>query len=118
LSVQLVWRHPERREVELALYVQMRMMHVGGWRRVVVAIEPAGAAWCAVELAPNAGEDDARTWAVLFEPRRRVATTIDELLSRATTFREIYIDGGVGALLNEVERQQIERERLKREARR
>jgi len=104
--------------VELALYVTMRIVHVGGWRRVVVAIERRGAAWCAVELAAGAREDDAATWARTFDRRYRVATSIAELTAEPLRFSELYVDGGVGALLDEVERQLAEKDRLMREARR
>lgn len=117
MPVELVWRHTDRREVEQALYVMLRMVHVHGWRRLVVAVEPDRHTWLAVSLSPDASEEDARDWSRLLDKRYRRDVAIDELIADPLRFREIYVDGGVGQLLDEVERQQLERERLKREAR-
>lgn len=100
------------------MYVMVRMVHVRGWRRLAVAIERDGHAWCGVELDPACREDDAREWSQLFERRYRRHVSLDELLAEPWRFEEIYLGGGIRVLLNEVERQQVERERLKREARR
>ena len=35
------------------LYVTMRMVHLRGWRRLVVACERTGHTWLGVELAPE-----------------------------------------------------------------
>jgi len=114
VAVQLVWRVPQRERVAEVLYVTMRLMHVGGWRRVLVAQESRGACWCAVELDDQAREDDAATWAASFERRYRQDVTIDELMAGWQRFSEVYIDGGVGELLNQVERLRAERDNLRR----
>jgi hypothetical protein len=118
MALQLVWRHPDRHEVENALYVMLRMVHVRGWQRLAVLCERDGHTWCCVELTPACSEADARDWSQLFDRRHRRDVAIDELLADPWRFPEIYLNGGVGPLLDEVERQQLERDRLKREARR
>jgi hypothetical protein len=117
VAVQLVWRHPERREAELALYVAFRMVRVPGWRHLLVAMDRRDAAWVGIELAPNARENDARDWAGLFHERYRVEATIEELLADPRRFKELYIDGGVGAFLNEYERWVEAREQERRRLR-
>lgn len=117
MAVELVWRHPDRREVALALYVTMRMVHVPGWRHVVVAVEPDGHTWCGVELAADCREHDARDWSTLLHRRYRVGTTMGELVADPLRYRELYVDGGVAQILNEVEREQVRREELRRRAR-
>lgn len=105
MALQFVWRHPDRREVERTLYVQLRMVHVRGWAHLLAAQEPRGHTWAAVELAPTAGEEDARDWALLFARRYRVETTIEALLAEPRRFSELYLDGGVQAFLRGHERE-------------
>jgi hypothetical protein len=88
VAVQLVWRHPQRREVEMVLYITMRMVHLRGWRRVVVA-------------------DD------LY----RRTETIEELLAMAGQWNELYVDGGVAGFLGAYERQMERDEETRRRAR-
>lgn len=89
--------------------VQLRMMHIGGWRHLVVAQETPGKTWLAVEMAATAREDDARDWSTLLPARYRVETTIDALISEPWRYSELYIDAGVGPLLNRVEWEQYKR---------
>lgn len=105
MAASCVWRHPERREVLLALYVQLRMAHVRGWAHLLVAQEPRGATWLAVTLAPTCGEEDARDWSRLLPARYRVPTTPDELMAEPRRFSELYMDAGVQAFLREHERE-------------
>lgn len=107
MAIQFVWRHPRRDEAERALYVYMRMMHIGGWRHIVVCTEKGFGCYIGVEMAERAREDDARDWSQFLEKRYRVELTLEELTSEPMRWREIYIDGGVGALLNEVERMEM-----------
>lgn len=117
MAVQLVWRHPSRREVELVLYVTMRMVHLRGWRRIVVAVERDEHTWLAIELAPETSEADAKAWATTLENRYRRKETIDELLAMAGRWNQLYVDGGVGAFLNGYERQMERDEETRRRAR-
>ena len=117
MAVAFTWRHTSRREVEIALYVALRMVHLPGRSLLAVLCEPDGHTWCCVELAAAASEADARDWSQLLERRYRVDVTADELLATPWRFSEVYLNAGVGALLNDVERQQVERDRLMREAR-
>jgi hypothetical protein len=117
VAVEFVWRHPDRREVALALYVALRMANVGGWRHLVVCDGARTGCYCGVELAPDASEEAAHTWARLFEPRYRVNLTIADLLQDAGRFEELYIDGGVRVVLNAVEEDQRRRDELRRRAR-
>ena len=105
MAVEYCWRHPDRREVLITLYVALRMMHVPGRRRIAVLVERDGHTWCALEIAPEASERDARDWSLLFDRRYLVRTTRGELLARAQDFAEVYIDAGVAAFLAEHERQ-------------
>lgn len=118
LALQLVWRHPDRREVELVLYVTMRMVHLRGWRRVVVACERTGHTWLAVQLAPEASEADALAWSQTLDARYRRPETIEDLLALAGTWSELYVDGGVGTFLNAHERQMERDEETRQRGRR
>ena len=117
MAVQLVWRHPSRREVELVLYVTMRMVHLRGWRRLVVACERSGHTWLGIELAPETSEADAQAWASTLDKRYRRPESIEELLQLAGTWKELYVDGGVGAFLNGYERQMERDEETRRRGR-
>jgi len=103
VAVQYVWKHPDRKEVQLQLYGQLRIAHVGGWVHLVVCCELLGRTWVGVELATTATERDARDWYGLLPPRYLVKLTIDELLAEPRRFAELYLDGGVRAFLNERE---------------
>lgn len=105
MALTYVWRHPERREVLLTLYVQLRMAHVRGWSHLLVAQEPRGVTWLAVTLAPTCGEEDARDWSRALPARYRVAAAPDELLAEPRRFSELYMDAGVQAFLREHERE-------------
>lgn len=117
MGVQIVWRVPERREVEIALYVWLRMVHVAGWRRLVICCPLTGATFAGIELAEQASEADARDWARLFDRRYRTTLTLDDLLQDPARFTELYIDGGVGAFLRRYEDEQARAEALRRRAR-
>lgn len=117
MAVQLVWRHPQRREVEMVLYVTMRMVHLRGWRRVVVAVERSEHTWLAVELAPETSEADAKAWSTTLPNRYRRTETIDELLALAGQWNELYVDGGVRGFLNGYERQMERDEETRRRGR-
>lgn len=118
MPVQFVWRHPDRREVEIRLYVALRMVHLRGVQRLLVGCVSRGQVFVGVELAPETPEDEARAWSTLFERRYRVAATIDELAADAGRWSELYQAGGVGAFLNGYEREQERMEELRRRARR
>ncbi len=105
MAAACVWRHPERREVLLTLYVQLRMVHVRGWLHLLVAQEPRGSTWLAVTLAPSCSEEDARDWSRVLPVRYRVETTAEALLSEPRRFSELYMDAGVQAFLREHERE-------------
>lgn len=117
MAVELAWRHPDRREVEIRLYVALRMVHLRGWRRLVVCCAFQGPVFVGVELAPETPEDDAQAWAALFHRRYRVPMTVDELTADASRWSELYRDGGVGAFLNGYAREQERMEELRRRAR-
>lgn len=101
----------------MVLYITLRMVHLRGWRRLVVAVEQLGATWLAVELAPEASEADAQAWAATLDGRYRVAMTLDELVSSPGRWNQLYVDGGVGAFLNGYERQMERDEETRRRAR-
>jgi hypothetical protein len=103
--LQFVWRHPDRHEVEIALYVQLRMVHVRGWRHLVVAQEPRGATWVCVEMAPETSEENARDWSSLFDARYRVPATLGDVLATPGRWSELYIDAGIARFLERHERQ-------------
>ncbi|MBF6606945.1 MAG: hypothetical protein IVW53_15365 [Chloroflexi bacterium] len=109
MALQFTWKHPDRHEVELALCVHVRMMHIRGWQHLVVAQQWRGATWVAVEMAPHAREDDARDWSQLLPARYRVETTIEALIGEPWNFSELYIDAGIGPLLSRVEWEQYKR---------
>jgi hypothetical protein len=117
VAVQLVWRHPQRREVEMVLYITMRMVHLRGWRRVVVAVERDEHTWLGVELAPETSEDNAKAWAATLDDRYRRTETIEELLAMAGQWNELYVDGGVAGFLGAYERQMERDEETRRRAR-
>lgn len=117
-AVQFVWQRRERRDLEIALYVMLRHMHVAGWRHLLVAGSLLGPWFLGVEMSPDAREDDAHTWAALMDGRYRVETTIADLLAEPTRFTELYIDGGVAAFLAGYERELERMEELRRRARR
>jgi hypothetical protein len=77
----------------------LRMMHVPGYRRIVVLQESYHHTWLAIEISDTASEEDARDWSSFFPARYRVQTTIEELLATPQRWSEIYIDGGVSAFL-------------------
>lgn len=103
MGVQYVWKHRDRRELQRQLYVWMRMAHIPGWAHLLVAVEPLGRTFFAVELAEYATERDARDWSGFLPKYNRVQTTIEEMLATPRRFGELYIDGGIGAFLNEQE---------------
>jgi len=118
VAVVLCWRHPDRREVEIALYVSLRMMHLGGRGRTVVLCPARGGATLALELDESASEEDAQAWASLFHRRYRIETTIEELLAGVTRYGAVYMDGGIGEFLNAYEQEQRRMEELRRKDRR
>ncbi len=99
------------------LYVTMRMVHLRGWRRVVVACEQLGHVWLAVELAPETSEADAQAWAATLDRRYRRTETLEELIALAGTWNELYVDGGVGRFLDGYERQMERDEQTRRRGR-
>lgn len=99
------------------LYVTMRMVHLRGWRRVVVAVERTDHTWLAVELAPETSEADAAAWASTFDKRYRRAESIEDLLAMAGTWNELYVDGGVAGFLGGYERQMERDEETRRRGR-
>lgn len=114
MALGFVWRHHDRREVELALYVALRMVKVGGWRRLVFAHHWRRGTYAGIELAPDASEEDAHTWSRLFATRYRVNLTIADLLADVGSFEELYIDGGLRVVLAAVEEDQRRRDELRR----
>lgn len=101
----------------MVLYVTMRMVHLRGWRRLVVACERSGHTWLAIELAPETSEADAQAWAQTFDRRYRVEMTMDALVAAPLRWSELYVDGGVGAFLNGYERQMERDEETRRRGR-
>lgn len=101
----------------MVLYITMRMVHLRGWRRVVVAVERTDHTWLAVELAPETSEADAQAWAATLDARYRRTETIEDLLALAGTWNELYVDGGVRGFLNGYERQMERDEQTRRRAR-
>jgi hypothetical protein len=117
VAVQLAWRHTNRRDVEIGLYVSMRMMHLRGWQHIAVCCTVRGHVYVALELADTTPEDDAQAWATLFDRRYRIETTIAELLADVGRFSAVYIDGGVGEFLNAYEEETHRLELLRQQAR-
>ncbi len=101
----------------MVLHITMRMVHLRGWRRVVVAVEQLGHVWLGVELAPLASESDAQAWAATLERRYRRSESIEELLQLAGCWNELYVDGGVGRFLDGYERQMERDEQTRRRGR-
>lgn len=118
MALQYVWAHPDRHEVEELLYITLRMMHVRGWRHLVLVQPPRGRVFVGVELAPEANEENARDWSHFLAEQYRVPMTLDELLADPWRHAEVYVDAGIGALMNSVEQRHLQEERARQDFRR
>lgn len=107
----------DRREAADTLYVVLRMGRVRGWARLVVAWSMRRGTFVGVELAAGASEEDARTWASLFGARYRVSIEFGDLLGELERFDVVWMNGGVGELLDGLEEEQRRREAWRRERR-